>query len=125
MFERSLGQIVINFFHVLQHLLVAASINRADQLGVRNVTLRTFFFSLREAIRIVRIYLFALDGVQQRLIHELHAEVPAGLQLRRNLVCLVGSDQLGDRTIVDKDFQHRTPAAAVRRSCKAPVSQRL
>src|SRR6185369_13915711 len=65
----------------------------------------------RETVRVVRIDGLLCDCVEQRLIHELHADVLAGLQLRRNLMRLLGHDELRDRAVHDQDLGDRAPAA--------------
>src|SRR5512141_156359 len=46
---------------------------------------------------VLRVDLAQLDRGEQRLVHRLHADVLAGLPLRREHVGLVGRDQLADR----------------------------
>src|SRR5262245_33206992 len=43
----------------------------------------------REPVRVVGVDLLGLDRVQQRLIHQLHADVLTRLQIRRDLVRLL------------------------------------
>src|SRR6478752_7419809 len=55
-----------------------------------------------ETVCVVRIDRLLRDRVEQRLIHELHADVLAGLQLCRNLVRLLGHDELRGSAVHDQ-----------------------
>src|ERR1700752_69358 len=69
----------------------------------------------RVSVGVVRVDELARDRGEQGLIHHLHALLSAGLQLRGNLVRLLGLNELRDRAVHDHDLDDGATAAAVRR----------
>ena len=65
--------------------------------------------------RIVGIDLLERQRLEQRLVEELHAQILSGLDLVRDLVRLVGLDELRDGARHDERFANRLAAALVAR----------
>ena len=71
-------------------------------------------------VGLLGIDFLGLDRREQRLIHELHAVLLAHLQLARDLVRLIGHDQLADGLGEHHDLADRAPAALIGSLQRAP-----
>ena len=75
---------------------LARDIELGQHVGVRYVLLQPAFIR-RITVGVIGIDLASRNGGEQRLVEELHAQIPAHLHLARGLVGLVRLDELGDR----------------------------
>src|SRR6185437_2105805 len=89
-------------------------VHLGQHAGVGDVLLeRTLVY--RVGVSVVRIDLAGGNRRKQRLVEQLHAEVAPHLQLARNLVRLLGLDELGDGLGHHEDLAYGLAAARIRR----------
>src|SRR5690349_413247 len=72
----------------------AGDLELGHQGGIGDVALERTTI-VRIGHRVVRVDFLARERVEQGLVHELHPEIPAGHDLVRDLMRLVGLDELG------------------------------
>ena len=97
-----------------QEFVSQVSVVRPYEVGVRDEA-RELALVVGVAERVVGVDYLALDCFKQGLVELLHAQVLARLDLGRNLVRLIGRDQLGDSARIDENFEDGAAATAVRR----------